>query len=34
VRLLAAQAKEHLSIFRDKADILLHSVEYVLNRPR
>lgn len=34
VRLLAAQAKEHLAIFRDKADILLHSVEYVLNRPR
>jgi farnesyl diphosphate synthase len=34
VRLLAAQAKEHLSIFRDKADILLHSVEFVLNRPR
>ena len=34
VRLLAAQAKEHLAIFRDKAHILLHSVDYVLNRPR
>jgi farnesyl diphosphate synthase len=34
VRLLAAQAKEHLGIFRDKAAILLHSVDYVLNRPR
>jgi farnesyl diphosphate synthase len=34
VRLLAAQAKEHLAIFRDKATILRHSVEYVLNRPR
>jgi AraC-like DNA-binding protein len=33
-RLLAAQAKEHLAIFRDKAHILLHSVDYVLNRPR
>jgi len=34
VRLLADQAKEHLGIFRDKAVILLHSVDYVLNRPR
>ena len=34
VRLLAAQVKEHLAIFRDKAHILLHSVDYVLNRPR
>ncbi len=34
VRLLAAQAKEHLAIFRDKANILLHSVDFVLNRPR
>lgn len=34
VQLLAAQAKEHLAIFRDKAAILLHSVDFVLNRPR
>lgn len=34
VKLLAAQAKEHLAIFRDKAAVLLHSVDYVLNRPR
>jgi len=32
VRLLAAQAKEHLAIFREKANILLHSVDFVLDR--
>lgn len=32
VRLLASQAKEHLAIFREKADILLHSVDFVLDR--
>jgi len=32
VRLLAAQAKEHLAIFRDKANILLQSVDFVLDR--
>lgn len=32
VRLLAAQAKEHLVIFREKADILLQSVDFVLDR--
>lgn len=34
VRLLADQAKEHLAIFRDKASILLHSVDFVLDRTR
>ena len=34
VRLLAAQAKQHLAIFRDKAHILLQSVDYVLDRTR
>ncbi len=34
VRLLADQAKEHLAIFRDKAAILLHSVDFVLDRTR
>ncbi|MEM9669345.1 MAG: polyprenyl synthetase family protein [Pseudomonadota bacterium] len=32
VRLLAAQAKEHLVIFRNRANILLQSVDYVLER--
>jgi farnesyl diphosphate synthase len=32
VRLLAAQAKEHLAIFRNRANILLQSVDYVLDR--
>jgi len=32
VRLLAAQAKEHLAIFHNKANILLQSVDYVLER--
>ncbi len=32
VRLLAAQAKEHLAIFQGKAHILLHSVDFVLDR--
>ncbi|MEM6899311.1 MAG: polyprenyl synthetase family protein [Pseudomonadota bacterium] len=32
VRLLAAQAKEHLVIFRNRANILLQSVDYVLKR--
>ncbi|MEZ5952710.1 MAG: polyprenyl synthetase family protein [Hyphomonas sp.] len=32
VRLLAAQAKEHLAIFREKANILLQSVDFVLDR--
>ena len=34
VRLLAAQAKEHLAIFRNRANILLQSVDYVLDRTR
>lgn len=32
VRLLAAQAKEHLAIFRNRANILLQSVDFVLDR--
>ncbi len=32
VRLLAAQAKEHLAIFHNRANILLQSVDYVLDR--
>ena len=32
VRLLAAQAKEHLGIFRNRANILLQSVDFVLGR--
>lgn len=32
VRLLATQAKEHLAIFHNRAHILLHSVDYVLER--
>ena len=32
VRILAAQAKEHLAIFREKAHILLQSVDFVLDR--
>lgn len=32
VRLLAAQAREHLAIFREKAHILLQSVDFVLDR--
>ncbi|MEO1188403.1 MAG: polyprenyl synthetase family protein [Pseudomonadota bacterium] len=34
VRLLAAQAKEHLAIFRNRANILLQSVDFVLDRNR
>ncbi|MEM6534711.1 MAG: polyprenyl synthetase family protein [Pseudomonadota bacterium] len=34
VRLLAAQAKQHLAIFRNKANILLQSVDFVLDRTR
>lgn len=34
VRLLAAQAKQHLAIFQEKAHILLQSVDYVLDRTR
>ena len=34
VRLLAAQAREHLAIFRDRANILLQSVDFVLGRNR
>ncbi|MEO1554298.1 MAG: polyprenyl synthetase family protein [Pseudomonadota bacterium] len=34
VRLLAAQAKEHLAIFRNRANILLQSVDFVLDRKR
>ena len=34
VRLLAAQAKQHLAFFHDKANILLQSVDYVLDRTR
>lgn len=32
VRLLAAQAREHLAIFRDRANILRQSVDFVLDR--
>lgn len=32
VRLLAAQARHHLSIFREKAVVLLQSVDFVLDR--
>lgn len=32
VRLLAAQSKDHLAIFHDRADILLQSVDFVLGR--
>ncbi|MEO0755198.1 MAG: polyprenyl synthetase family protein, partial [Pseudomonadota bacterium] len=32
VRLLAAQAKEHLAIFHDRAKILHQSVDFVLGR--
>lgn len=32
VRLLAAQAKDHLSVFHNRANILLQSVDYVLAR--
>ena len=32
VQLLAEQAKEHLAIFREKANILLQSVDFVLDR--
>ena len=32
VRLLAAQAKEHLANFHNRAHILLQSVDYVLDR--
>ena len=34
VRLLAAQARQHLAIFRNKANILLQSVDFVLDRNR
>ncbi|MCI4645490.1 MAG: polyprenyl synthetase family protein [Hyphomonadaceae bacterium] len=34
VRLLAAQAKDHLAIFHNRADILLQSVDFVLGRER
>lgn len=34
VRLLAAQAKDHLAIFHNRADILLQSVDFVLGRDR
>ncbi|MEQ8559803.1 MAG: polyprenyl synthetase family protein [Henriciella sp.] len=34
VRLLAAQAKQHLAFFRSEANILLQSVDYVLDRKR
>ncbi len=34
VRLLAAQAKQHLAIFRNRANILLQSVDFVLDRTR
>lgn len=32
VRLLASQAKEHLAIFRNRANLLLQSVDFVLKR--
>ena len=34
VRLLAAQARQHLAIFHDRANILLQSVDFVLDRTR
>jgi farnesyl diphosphate synthase len=34
VRLLAAQARTHLAIFGQRADVLLQSVDFVLDRPR
>lgn len=34
VRLLAAQAREHLAIFHNQADVLLQSVDFVLGRDR
>ncbi len=34
VRLLAAQAKQHLAFFGEQANILLQSVDYVLDRTR
>ncbi|MEE9380633.1 MAG: farnesyl diphosphate synthase [Hyphomonadaceae bacterium] len=34
VQLLAVQAKEHLAIFRNRANILLQSVDFVLDRTR
>ncbi|MDJ0920926.1 MAG: polyprenyl synthetase family protein [Henriciella sp.] len=34
VRLLAAQARTHLAIFRNRANILLQSVDFVLDRTR
>jgi len=34
VRLLAAQARQHLAIFRERANILLQSVDFVLDRTR
>jgi farnesyl diphosphate synthase len=34
VRLLAAQSREHLAIFRDRANILQQSVDFVLGRNR
>ena len=34
VRLLAAQSREHLAIFRNRADVLLQSVDFVLGRDR
>ncbi len=34
VRLLAAQAKDHLALFHNRADILLQSVDFVLGRER
>ena len=34
VRLLAAQSKQHLAIFRNRANILLQSVDFVLARTR
>ena len=34
VRLLAAQARDHLALFHNRADILLQSVDFVLGRDR
>lgn len=34
VRLLAAQSREHLAIFQDRANVLLQSVDFVLGRNR
>ena len=34
VRILADQARTHLSVFGGRAEILLQSIDFVLDRPR